>query len=270
MPGYRGRLNDHCVTIAEVLRAGGLFHRHERQVARRAESWRRSLGARIRSQPQLPRRAASITPTDHGPSFSSTAGKLANDDPALPPNWYTTDLWTDYGIKFIDEARAAKKPFFLYLAYNAPHFPLAGARRTKSPSSAASTRSAGTSFASGVTPSRSSWASSTRPGRSSPRPQEVQAWDDVSPAEQDRFDHIMAIYAAVVAHMDTAVGRLVDSLQQRGVLDNTLILFLSDNGANAESGPNGRLEGESAGLGRIDGLRGAVLGHALQHAAAPL
>ena len=50
--------------------------------------------------------------------------QLANDDPALPQGWYTTDLWTDYGIKFIDEARAAKKPFFLYLAHNAPHFPL--------------------------------------------------------------------------------------------------------------------------------------------------
>ena len=68
-----------------------------------------------------------------------------------------------------------------------------------------------------------------------------------SPAEQDRFDHIMAIYAAVVAHMDRAVGRFVDALRQRGVLDNTLILFLSDNGANAESGPAGRLEGDPPG-----------------------
>ncbi len=49
---------------------------------------------------------------------------LADDAPELPKNWYTTDLYTDFGIKFIDEALAAKKPFFLYLAYNAPHFPL--------------------------------------------------------------------------------------------------------------------------------------------------
>ena len=57
----------------------------------------------------------------------------------------------------------------------------------------------------------------------------------------------MGIYAACIAHVDTAVGRLVDALQERGELDNTLILFLSDNGANAESGPNGRLEGDSPG-----------------------
>ena len=43
----------------------------------------------------------------------------------------------------------------------------------------------------------------------SPRPTEVKAWESLTAAEQDRFDHIMAIYAAVVAHMDTAVGRLV-------------------------------------------------------------
>ena len=61
---------------------------------------------------------------DQGRDLYLNGKKLALDDPALPKDWYTTDLWTDYGIKFIDEARAAKKPFFLYLAYNAPHFPL--------------------------------------------------------------------------------------------------------------------------------------------------
>jgi arylsulfatase len=75
----------------------------------------------------------------------------------------------------------------------------------------------------------------------------VGAWDSLSDADKDRFDHIMAIYAACVAHMDTAVGRLVAALKERQVLDNTLILFMSDNGGNAESGPRGRLEGDSPG-----------------------
>ena len=48
----------------------------------------------------------------------------------------------------------------------------------------------------------------------SPRPPEVKAWDRLTPAEQDRFDHIMAIYAAVVSHMDRAVGRFVDALRE--------------------------------------------------------
>ncbi len=54
----------------------------------------------------------------------------------------------------------------------------------------------------------------------------------------------MAVYAAVVHRLDKAVGDLVDGLQQRGVLDDTLILFLSDNGGNAEAGPRGRTEGD--------------------------
>ena len=53
----------------------------------------------------------------------------------------------------------------------------------------------------------------------------------------------MAVYAAVVFRMDQAIGDLVAGLKQRGVFDNTLILFMSDNGGNAESGPQGRREG---------------------------
>ena len=46
------------------------------------------------------------------------------DAPVFGDNWYATDLWTDFGLRFIDDARKANKPFFLYLPYNAPHFPL--------------------------------------------------------------------------------------------------------------------------------------------------
>jgi arylsulfatase len=81
----------------------------------------------------------------------------------------------------------------------------------------------------------------------SPRPSEVKAWNSLTLAEQDRFDQIMSIYAACVWHMDKEVGVLTQALKKRDLLDNTLILFLSDNGGNAESGPNGRLEGAHPG-----------------------
>jgi arylsulfatase len=84
----------------------------------------------------------------------------------------------------------------------------------------------------------------------------VKAWENLTAEERDRFDHIMAIYAATVAHMDTAVGRLTAALKERGVLDNTLILFLSDNGGNAESGPNGRLNGNPPGSAQSDVFEG--------------
>ena len=80
----------------------------------------------------------------------------------------------------------------------------------------------------------------------SPRPNAIEPWNSVGAEEQDRFDHLMSTYAACVHHMDSAVGDLVAGLKQRGVLDNTVILFLSDNGGNAESGPKGRTVGDPA------------------------
>jgi arylsulfatase len=81
----------------------------------------------------------------------------------------------------------------------------------------------------------------------SPRPPDVPPWDSLSDEEKDRFDHIMAIYAAMLDRLDRSIGMLVDGLKKRGVLDNTLIVVLSDNGGNAESGPRGRLEGDEPG-----------------------
>jgi arylsulfatase len=72
----------------------------------------------------------------------------------------------------------------------------------------------------------------------------IQAWDALSPEEQDRFDHLMAVYAACVSRIDRSIGDLVAGLEHRDLLDDTLILFLSDNGGNAESGPAGRNAGD--------------------------
>jgi arylsulfatase len=145
----------------------------------------------------------------------------------------------------------AKKPFFLYLAYNAPHFPLQAP-----PEEIAKFRG---KYKMGWDKLRQERyrrqvemgiVKKTWP--LSPRPDEVSAWEKLTPEQQDHFDHIMAIYAAVMEHMDRAVGRLVASLKQRGVLDNTLIFFLSDNGGTAESGPNGKLNGNPPGSATSD------------------
>jgi arylsulfatase len=75
----------------------------------------------------------------------------------------------------------------------------------------------------------------------------VRAWDSLSDEAQDRFDHIMAIYAAMLDRVDRSIGTLVAGLKERGMLENTLILIMADNGGNGESGPRGRLEGEQPG-----------------------
>jgi len=244
-PGYRGRLNDRCVTIAEVLRGAGYFTAmtgkwHVGQnhgVVPWERGFERSLNGLVGGfyYAQSPRAELFLN-----------GRKLANDAPELPRNWYSTDLWTDFGIKFIDEALTAKKPFFLYLAHNAPHFPLQAPAediakfRGKYLMGWDKLRQERHARQIELGIMDKAWPLS-------PRPEQVKAWQNLSAEEKDRFDHIMAIYAAVMEHMDRSVGRLVAALRQHGVLDNTLILFMSDNGGNAESGPNGTLEGKTPG-----------------------
>jgi len=244
-PGYRGHLNDHCVTIAEVLRGAGYFTimtgkwhvGQERGVTPWTRGFERSLNAAAGGFffPDSPRTDLFL----NGENVGRRGGPL-------PDDWYSSDLWTDFGLKFIDESLAAGKPFFLYLAHNAPHFPLQAPQEDIA-------RFRG-KFKAGWDELREDrYARQKEMGLIdptwplSPRPDPVKAWDLLTPEQQDRFDHIMAIYAAVMARMDAAVGRLIAGLEQRGVLDNTLVFFLSDNGGNAESGPDGRLEGRLPG-----------------------
>lgn len=244
VPGYRGRLNDSCVTIAEVLRPAGYFT---------AMTGKWHVGQNL-----------GVTPWGRGfdRSLNAAAGgfyfgggdkakaklflnseAIANDDPRLPKDWYSTDLWTAFGLRFIDEALAAKKPFYLHLCHNAPHFPLQAPAeaiakfRGKYKEGWGALRDARIARQKELGIIDAAW-------EKAPRPPAIKLWKDHTPEEQDRFDHLMAVYAATVHRMDQAIGDLVNGIKQRGVLENTLILFMSDNGGNAESGPNGRTDGD--------------------------
>lgn len=245
-PGYRGNLSDRCVTIAEVLSAAG----YRTAMAGKWHVTRYTEPASEAEKANWPRQRGF---EHYFGVIKGTANYFRPDsltrenDPITPPaeGFYTTDAFVDNALQFIDDGDRSK-PFFLYLAFNAPHFPLMAPAEE---------------IARFRGKYRVGWDKlrAQRHARQielglvdkawplAPRPPEVKAWDSLTPVEQDRFDHIMAIYAAVVAHMDTAVGRFVDGLRQRGVLENTLILFLSDNGGNAEAGPDGRCVGQHPG-----------------------
>ena len=77
----------------------------------------------------------------------------------------------------------------------------------------------------------------------SPRPADSPSWDSRESERKERFDQMMATYAAMIDRVDFAIGTLVKALKERGELDNTLILFMSDNGGNAEGGPPGTTKG---------------------------
>jgi arylsulfatase A-like enzyme len=244
LPGYAGRLNDRCVTMAEVLRPAGYFT---------AMTGKWHVGQNHGVTPKSRGFERSLNAAAGGFYFSEAARAelfldgepLAKDDARLPKDWYSTDLWTTFGLKFIDEALAAKKPFYLHLCHNAPHFPLQAPKaeidkflgRYQLGWDEVRARRHARQAEMGLIDK--SWASS-------PRPEAIKAWKDVPADEQKRFDHLMATYAAVMHRMDQSVGDLVAGLRRRGVLDDTLILFMSDNGGNAETGAKGRTEGDPA------------------------
>ena len=245
-PGYQGNLNDRCVTIAEVLRGAG----YRTAMVGKWHVTRYTEAANEAEKANWPRQRG----FDHyfgvlkGTANYFRPDSLTRENEHIEPpakGFYTSDAFVDNAIRFLDEGDKAK-PFFMYVAFNAPHFPLMAP-----PEDIARFRGK----------YKVGWDNlrEERHARQiklgivdkawplSPRSPEVKAWNEVTSEEQDRFDQIMAIYAADVAHMDAAVGRFVEALRQRGVLDNTLLLFLSDNGGNAESGPRGRLEGDAPG-----------------------
>src|SRR5436305_3175593 len=169
--------------------------------------------------------------------------ELPKDSPVFGKDWYSTDLFTEWGLKFVDEARAEGKPFFRYIAQGAVHFPL------RAPAEVIA-QYRGRYEVGWDRLRERRYAKQIDLGLIdphwplAPRPPEVPAWDTRPADRRERFDRIMAVYAAMIDRVDFAVGTLVAGLERRGVLDDTLILFLSDNGGNAEGGPPGVTRGE--------------------------
>lgn len=145
-------------------------------------------------------------------------------------NFYTTVANVDFALKFLNDARKQEKPWFLYVAFNAPHAPLQPLEKDYRKYEVrynegwditrgrrvAKQKQIGL-FDESVTPS--------------PRPEHVKAWDKLSPEMQDWERRRMAALAGMIDCVDRETGRLLNDLRVNGEIDNTLILFLSDNGA---------------------------------------
>jgi arylsulfatase A-like enzyme len=241
-PGYRGRLSDDAVTLAEVLKLAGY---------RSFMSGKWHVGT--------------PDPTRHG--FEQYFGTLISAatywDPEkylrLPQgsrtrnydrdSFYGTDVLTDYAMDFLEDARTTPdQPWFLYLAYHAPHFPLHA--RPEDISRYRNRYTGGWDLLREERLARMKQLRLVgRDTRLSPRSKFTNYGESVSAENpsweslpQDRRADLamrMAIYAAMVDRMDQNIGRVVSELRARGELDNTLIMFLSDNGACAEWDPFG-------------------------------
>lgn len=228
-PGYQGHLNKHCVTIAEVLSTAG-YHTYM------TGKWH--LGQIDTSKWPLQRGfekyygilsgAASYFKPQGGRGLTSNNTKLS------PPtgNYYTTDAFADSAIAFLQQQQD-DKPFFLYLTFNAPHWPLHAKPEDIK-------KFEGLYMKGWDVVRKERFAKQQQAGvlaketRLSPRDTAVRAWNLLNETEKKDVAHRMAVYAAQVSCMDQNIGKLVYTLEKSGKLNNTLIIFLSDNGACPE------------------------------------
>ena len=232
LPGYEGHLSDRILPFPKLLRDAG-YHTFM------AGKWH--LGTAEEHSPVAAGFERSFVLTQGaGSHFSSLGmeegGSIYREDGKevdYPDGAYSTEVYTDRLIEYIEANRQDGQPFFAFAAYTSPHWPLqvpddeldryAGVydegydalriRRFES------LRDAGIVAADAVLP---------------PRNPEVTPWTELSPEEQRREAREMELYAAMVENLDGHVGRLVGYLKANGLYENTLIVFMSDNGAAAE------------------------------------
>jgi len=234
LPAYQGDINNESLTIAEVVKQAGYQ-------TSMAGKWH--LGYHDRSKWPLQRGFDKYYGILAGAAnyFHPTGkrGLTFMNDPIEPEgdHFYITDAFTDYAIRFIQENESQKKqPFFLYLAYTSPHWPLNALEKDIAKYRGKYKKGWKALRQERLKRMKKLGVLSKQTALS---PDDGADWDALTPEQQDEMDYRMAIYAAQVDRMDQNIGRLIQTLEQSGELDNTLIFFLTDNGACAEGGELG-------------------------------
>lgn len=229
--GYRGYINRNSVTIAEVLKEAG-YHTYmsgKWHVGMHGqEKWPLQRGFE-RYYGVLSGGASHLQPF---PPRGITMDNEPTTYPEANSGYYDTDAFAENAIKFIREQKD-DKPFFLYLANTAPHWPLQAKKEDYEQfvgkymggwDSVSQARFQKLVKAGVV---KKEWGLAER---------EVRPWNQLTQKEKEDVDFRMAVYAAQVYNMDYNIGKLINELEKSGKMENTLILFLSDNGAAAEPG----------------------------------
>jgi arylsulfatase len=226
-PAYQGFLNDRCVTIAEVLRPAGYrtMMVGKWHVGEKRPHWPVDRG--FDRYFGLISGGSNYFRLDKGRTMALDA------EPWSPPaeGFYMTDAFGEHAVKFLDEAGGQKKPFFLYLAFTSPHWPLHAPPeeiakyrgKYRDGWDALRARRHKREIELGIV--EAAWPLT-------PRDETAPAWESV--ANPDERDLRMAVYAAQIDRMDQNIGKVLAKLKAIGADENTLVLFLADNGGCAE------------------------------------
>ena len=235
---YQGYLREDAVTIAEVLKGAGYqtmmsgkWHVGGQLITQEPETWQPGTeGYPTPQQRGFDRFYGTLAGAGSffHPHALSEDGEFISD---YPDGFYYTDAISDKAADMITDAHGNDRPFFLHVAYTAPHWPLHAP-----PEDIAKYEGA----------YRSGWDSLRQQRHEelnslgildphwqiSPRDDDSHPWADE--AHTDWEDLRMATYAAMIDRMDQGIGRILATLDALGISDNTMIVFLSDNGGCAE------------------------------------
>ncbi len=232
--GWTGLLNDRCTTVFEQLKQSGYTTCAVGRLDMvTADNWHDP--AMI--QRHVDRFCGSTGHKGPGNYFKDVRYSEFYRDGRpfkLPPEGtYKTDLITDFAVDFIAEAAAKKEPFFLYVSHYSPHWPL-HAKPEDIEKYRKLYRELGWDEARARRHERLLELGLVKAGtRLSPRDPRARAWED-APHKQWEADR-MAAFAGQVDSLDQSVGRVMDALRKAKADDNTLVVFLSDNGASDQA-----------------------------------
>ena len=264
-PGHEGYLNDRVVALPELLRDGG-YH------TVMAGKWHLGLKPQYSPRARGFERSFALLPgcanhygyepqyesVEEPPRFFETAvAALHMEDGGyvskLPEGFYSSDFYATKMVDYLDGRSSAEeeKPFFAYLPFSAPHWPLMAPKESMDKYRGM--------YADGPGALRLRRLERLKdlglvdrdvvPHKVVTGPGEPLEWEDMTEGERAKSARAMEAYAGMVDRMDENIGRVLDYLRATGEYDNTYIFFMSDNGA------------EGASYEARDLIRESVLGH---------
>ena len=232
-PGYEGYLNSRVITLAEVLRDAG----YRTYMTGKWHLGSPSEGA----DPSQRGFAKSFALLDAGAGYFNNMLPLMGPGKAeysengkmlesLPEDFYSTRFYAEKLIEYLEEDAGDNNPFFAYLAFTAPHFPLQAPAESIAKYRGAYDEGYDALHAQRLKRLQNMGliATDIKPF---PRSLTEQAWEDLPAQSQAAESRRMEIYAAMIDDLDNYVGKVIDYLKSRGKYDNTVIFFMSDNGA---------------------------------------
>ena len=232
-PGYEGHLNNRVVPVAKVLREAG-YHTYwagKSHMGYEPSQWPAGMGFE-RDFTLLQGGGSNWSdmtyPNPAHPKLTFTLNGKPLEK--LPDDHFSSQAYTDFIIKSNEEHKADGKPFFAYLSFQAVHSPLAAPDDWLDKYKGVYDKGYDVIREERLARMKELGIVS-KDAALSPRVPSVPAWDTLTPEQKKFSARRMEVYAAMLANMDHHIGRLVNHLKQTGQYENTLVVFISDNGA---------------------------------------